>query len=155
MESNSVSPQFQPDTWRSAAIFHPWFTPLPFFFLVFYWFEISLRDQIFLQGMDVIFSVIGLTNNSVMAVLPQILSRLIIVKLVFPYVPSDSYSIVLTTVNWCISELIRFPFYTIKAIPTLQNGFLGSVFGHLRYNAFIIVYPLGVFGELLAATHGY
>ena len=102
----------------------------------------------YLQGMDVIFSLLSLTNNSVFAVFPQIASRCIVVKAIFPYVPKGHWAITLTVAMWCSIELIRYPFYTIKSVKMLQNGFLSSLFGHLRYNAFIIVYPLGVTGEL-------
>lgn len=43
---------------------------------------------------------------------------------------------------WAITEVFRFSYYTFTS---LQEGFLG----HVRYNLFIVLYPLGVTAELL------
>ena len=45
-------------------------------------------------------------------------------------------------VAWAQSEIIRFTYYSF---PSLQNG----IIGHLRYNLFVVMYPLGVGAELL------
>ena len=51
---------------------------------------------------------------------------------------SESVNCVLTTViAWAIGDCCRYPYYQFK------NGILG----HIRYNAFIVLYPIGVLGE--------
>ena len=42
---------------------------------------------------------------------------------------------------WCIAETTRYPFYQFKSLQ--------PILGHLRYNLFIVCYPIGVTGELL------
>ena len=39
-----------------------------------------------MQVLDVVFSILRLTNNSVMATLPQYVSRIYVVHCIFPYV---------------------------------------------------------------------
>jgi len=56
------------------------------------------------QILDVVFSIIGLTNNSVLATFPQVFSRIAIVLYAFPFVPQTSrggtFAVYLCLVNW-------------------------------------------------------
>ena len=45
---------------------------------------------------------------------------------------------------WAITEVVRYSFYTFKDSEILKI---------LRYNLFLILYPLGVSGELLTILH--
>ena len=45
---------------------------------------------------------------------------------------------------WAITEVIRYSFYTFKNVSILK---------HLRYNLFLVLYPLGVSCELLCVLH--
>lgn len=106
--------------------------------------------------LDVVYSAIGLTNNSVFATVPQVASRLAITFLIFPHIDPTShwaaaFSVALCMLNWALIEVVRFGFYAAKAF----GGFIGEVFGHLRYNTFIFAYVLGVSGELAALYFGY
>ena len=103
-------------------------------------------------------SLIRWTQNSPAAVIPQILSRLFIVWVVFPLVPSPSATPIGTVdttlkslpvingtlVCWAVTEVIRYAFYTFKDMAVLK---------HLRYNLFLVLYPLGVSCELLSIAH--
>ena len=42
---------------------------------------------------------------------------------------------------WAQAEVIRFTFYSFKELQ--------SFIGHFRYNLFLVMYPAGVFAELL------
>ena len=110
-----------------------------------------------LQVLDVVFSILRLTNNSVMATLPQYISRIFVVHGIFPYVkePEGQFSIIICVLMWSIIEVIRFSFYTIKQFPKLAESKLSVILGHVRYNTFIPVYPTGVTGELLAVYYAY
>lgn len=109
-----------------------------------------------LQVLDVLFSVAGLTNNSVFATFPQVSSRIAITFLIFPHIEQTNqwgvYAVGLCMLNWSLIEVVRFGFYATKA---LKSGPLERVFGHLRYNTFIFAYVLGVTGELVALYFGY
>ena len=84
-------------------------------------------------------------------------SRLAITFLIFPHIDQSNhwgaFSIGLCMLNWSLIEVVRFGFYATKALPS--SGFVGEVFGHLRYNTFIFAYVLGVSGEMVALYFGY
>ena len=107
--------------------------------------------------LDVVFSILRLTNNSVMATFPQYISRIFIVHGIFPYVqdPEGQYSIILCTLMWSIIEVIRFSFYSVKQFPKIADSKVSVILGYIRYNTFIPVYPLGVSGELIAIHSAY
>ena len=57
----------------------------------------------------------------------------------------------MATMCWSITEIVRFMFYTLKQLNwdmSWRNP-IGNIVGHLRYNLFIVLYPLGVSGELV------
>ena len=51
-----------------------------------------------------------------------------------------------------VAEPIRYPYYLLKMVDSDETS-LGKFFGHLRYNMFIIFYPLGAFCDLMAGYH--
>ncbi|XP_052184309.1 uncharacterized protein LOC127796281 isoform X2 [Diospyros lotus] len=50
----------------------------------------------------------------------------------------------MTFVTWCLIEVIRYPHYALNCL-----GSSPSILTYLRYTAFIVLYPLGVIGEML------
>ena len=96
-------------------------------------------------------SVLGWTPNSPATVIPQIISRLYVLWVIFPNVPRQidtsvavsQYPIIqICCMTWAATEVVRFTYYTFEQV---QRGFVGD----LRYNMFIVCYPLGVGAELL------
>jgi hypothetical protein len=55
--------------------------------------------------------------------------------------PETEYYVFISIIPWCIGELVRYPFY-------MEENPFKELFGHLRYNVFIPLYPIGVSGEL-------
>jgi hypothetical protein len=55
-------------------------------------------------------------------------------------------------VAFAVAEPIRYPYYLLKTIE-MENTPLGIFFGNLRYNAFIIFYPLGAYGDLMTGVY--
>jgi hypothetical protein len=51
---------------------------------------------------------------------------------------------------WCCAELIRYAFYGINTVDTKAVPF---PLVWLRYSGFLILYPIGVSGEMLCAYH--
>ena len=116
-----------------------------------------------LQLLDVVFSILKITNNSVVATLPQIGSRLFITYVVFPLVPAPaqgsqntlaSLGVFTCIVMWSVTEVIRFSLYTLKTFGEKFDD-LARIIGHARYNLFIFAYPLGVTGELMSIFYAY
>ncbi len=55
---------------------------------------------------------------------------------------SDYYALHYMIGAWSQAEIIRFVFYSSKKMQT-------GIFGHLRYNMFLVMYPTGVLSEFL------
>ena len=68
----------------------------------------------------------------------------------FNYVDRGYYSVLITAFAWSITEVIRFTFYSLKImnIKRKENVF-AELFGFLRYTTFIILYPIGISGEMI------
>ena len=67
-----------------------------------------------------------------------------------PLIWNDSdklWAVYFCIIPWCITEIVRFCFYELT--------FLKPVFAHLRYNLFIVLYPIGVSGELACCYYAY
>lgn len=63
----------------------------------------------------------------------------ILVALIFMYDGVCFSSLANALVAWSLAEIIRFSYYLFKNV---------SLFKVLRYNAFMILYPVGILGEL-------
>lgn len=96
-----------------------------------------------LQYFDVIFAFFKITKTNLFASLIQISGRVMSV-LIFYNEHTPRKIILLTIYAWGISEIIRFFSYLFKDKYITQL---------LRYNLFIILYPCGVIGELLAIEY--
>ena len=53
--------------------------------------------------------------------------------------------------SFLLGDGVRYPFYIVKTIGA-EKSFLGNLFGHLRYNVWIICYPLGAFCDTMAGV---
>lgn len=100
-----------------------------------------------LMILDVVHSALGLVRSPVTTTVMQISSRLLVVWGVlypFPEV-GQSFAFSTCTVAWCITEIIRYLFYTY----TLKRGSHGvpKWLVWIRYSAFYILYPLGAGSE--------
>jgi very-long-chain (3R)-3-hydroxyacyl-CoA dehydratase len=60
----------------------------------------------------------------------------------------DTPAIFMTLMMFCIVESIRYPYYYLKSNGK-ENTTIGRFYGWLRYNTFIVCYPIGAIGEVL------
>ena len=49
-------------------------------------------------------------------------------------------------------ETLRYPYYLLKCLDADKSS-LGKFFGFLRYNMFIVIYPVGAFSDLMTGVH--
>ena len=70
--------------------------------------------------------------------------------MIFPYSTAPHMGIFLTVMAWSVTEVVRFIFYSLKLVEmgSPQNMF-AYVMSKLRYTLFIVLYPIGVSGELI------
>jgi len=94
---------------------------------------------------------VGLTRNSIATVFQQIMSRLFILHMVFPLVEKGHFSIYMACLCWSFTEVTRFTFYSLKELDMFNyHNLFALIVGFFRYNSFIVLYPIGVTGELLS-----
>jgi very-long-chain (3R)-3-hydroxyacyl-CoA dehydratase len=91
------------------------------------------------QAIEILFSLFGLVGGSAVFSLMQIIGRLMIV---FCFIDLEMQSNIYWNIVlcWSLADIIRNLFYLCK------NSFTGF----LRYNCFILLYPIGVTGEVRA-----
>lgn len=85
-----------------------------------------------------------MTRNNPVTVATQVWTRAAILAFIMPLIwdiPECEKYIMMAVIPWCIAECVRYPFYEFKSLQ--------PYIGHLRYNVFIPLYPIGVSGELL------
>ena len=80
------------------------------------------------------------------------MSRLFILHMIMPLVEQGHFAIFMATLCWSFTEVVRFTFYSLKELDMFNyHNLFALVVGFFRYNSFIILYPVGVTGELLCS----
>lgn len=111
-----------------------------------FWLAIAQSLQLF----DVVFSFLGISQNNLTTVFVQIASRYMILFGFFPFVPEGHFSIFMSCICWAITEVTRFTLYALKnAGVDMTLNTIGDLVCHARYTFFIVLYPVGITGELI------
>ncbi|KAG7172753.1 very-long-chain (3R)-3-hydroxyacyl-CoA dehydratase hpo-8-like [Homarus americanus] len=99
-----------------------------------------------LAVLEIVHAAVGLVPSSVMMVLPQVASRLIVLWPVLCAVEEthNSIGVPLLLIAWSVTEVIRYSFYFLNILKQVPYTLT-----FLRYTLFIILYPVGVTGEML------
>lgn len=84
-------------------------------------------------------------NSSPLFCFIQIGARLMILYFVFSFCKEEIFKAIvhLMFIAWCTAEVIRYAYYISELYKEKHNKFLW-----LRYNAFIICYPIGLICEI-------
>ncbi|XP_071026725.1 very-long-chain (3R)-3-hydroxyacyl-CoA dehydratase 1-like isoform X1 [Oncorhynchus clarkii lewisi] len=95
---------------------------------------------------EVSFWDIGIVRTSVIVTGVQVCSRIFMVWFITNSIKQiqNEESVILFLVVWTLTEITRYSFYTFNLLNHLPYFIKWA-----RYNMFIIMYPLGVAGELL------
>ncbi|XP_027415641.1 very-long-chain (3R)-3-hydroxyacyl-CoA dehydratase 1 isoform X3 [Bos indicus x Bos taurus] len=96
--------------------------------------------------LQIVHCLIGIVPTSVLVAGVQVSSRIFMVWLVTHSIKpiQNEESVVLFLVAWTVTEITRYSFYTFSLLDHLPYFIKWA-----RYNFFIILYPVGVAGELL------
>ncbi|XP_011505535.1 PREDICTED: very-long-chain (3R)-3-hydroxyacyl-CoA dehydratase hpo-8 [Ceratosolen solmsi marchali] len=98
--------------------------------------------------LEILNSITGLVKSNPVITTFQVLSRVVVVCGVIQATPSNyaaaSLGLPLALLAWSITEIIRYSYYFTSLV-----GFIPYFLTWLRYTTFIILYPIGVTGELL------
>lgn len=98
--------------------------------------------------LEIFHAAFGIVRSPVFTTAAQVASRLLVVygALEIGHTPSrESWFFVQMLVAWCLSELIRYSFYALNILA----GRPPSALAWLRYSAFLVLYPMGISGEIL------
>ncbi|CAH2267205.1 very-long-chain (3R)-3-hydroxyacyl-CoA dehydratase hpo-8 [Pararge aegeria] len=117
-----------------------------------FWQEIKWTVIIFQNTalLEVLHAAIRLVPSSVFVVLMQVYSRVFLVAgvLLATEAATISPGLPLCVLAWSVTEIIRYAYYAlnlVNAVPPLLTFF--------RYSTFLVLYPLGITGELLCMYH--
>ena len=85
-----------------------------------------------------------------MALIPQTFGRTFFGLFVLPLSPIQAAPFVfLCLLMFCLVESFRYGFYFLKH-QGLDETLIGRGFGLIRYNSFLVCYPLGAIGECMS-----
>lgn len=95
--------------------------------------------------LEVVHAIVGLVRSNPMVTATQIASRLFVVWFPIHHIPESQTSPGLTIMlfAWCLTETVRYSYYAFN----LVNVNVGII-TWLRYTLFIVLYPMGVSGEM-------
>uniref|UniRef100_A0A8C5WLD2 Very-long-chain (3R)-3-hydroxyacyl-CoA dehydratase n=1 Tax=Leptobrachium leishanense TaxID=445787 RepID=A0A8C5WLD2_9ANUR len=95
---------------------------------------------------ELVHCALGLVRTSVLVTGVQVSSRIFMVWLITNTIRQiqDEESVILFLVVWTVTEITRYSYYTFNLLNHLPYFIKWA-----RYNLFIVLYPLGVAGELL------
>lgn len=96
--------------------------------------------------LEILHCALGLVRSNVVLTAFQVFSRVFLTWAITYSVPSSqsSYGVLLFVTAWTITEIIRYSFYFF----TLLGG-VPYLIVWCRYTFFIVLYPIGVTGELI------
>ncbi|XP_064097282.1 very-long-chain (3R)-3-hydroxyacyl-CoA dehydratase hpo-8-like [Macrobrachium nipponense] len=96
--------------------------------------------------LEVVHSAVGLVPSRVGVVFPQVLSRLVALwPILHTFRESQtSFGYPLLLIAWSVTEVVRYAFYFLNILDRVPH-----IITFLRYTMFIVLYPMGITGELL------
>ncbi|KAF2396778.1 PTPLA-domain-containing protein [Trichodelitschia bisporula] len=96
--------------------------------------------------LEVAHSVLGIVRAPVVTTVMQVASRILLVwgiADVFPRVAAGSAGYMSMLVAWSVTEVVRYSYFVF-----FLTGRVPGVLSWLRYNAFFVLYPLGISSEV-------
>merc|ERR1712226_1554351 len=96
--------------------------------------------------LEILHAATGLVRSNPILTTFQVFCRVIVLwGVIYPIVKVQiNLGCALLLFAWTITEMIRYSYYSFTLL-----GYLPSVLNYLRYTLFIVLYPIGVTGELL------
>lgn len=98
--------------------------------------------------LEIIHAATGLVPSNPVITTFQVLSRVMVVSGVLlatpPSFAAASFGLPLALLAWSITEIVRYLYYFMNLVGSIPHVLIW-----LRYTTFIVLYPIGVTGELL------
>ena len=100
--------------------------------------------------LEIIHSILKIVKSSVLATAIQIFGRCAIVAILQYFKNSVSIGYLLLSFAWPSIEIIRYPYYLFNSIKNEKKAFeIPYILIWCRYSFFIVLYPIGVAGEMI------
>ena len=105
-------------------------------------------------SLEIVHSILKLVNSNIIATSVQILGRIAIVAILQFFRSSVSFGYLFLYFAWSLVEIIRYSYYIVNLIKKEYNTFNVSYI-HIwcRYSFFIVLYPIGVTGEIITVLN--
>jgi len=100
-------------------------------------------QTVFLSIFDIFFVLSKISKGNLLITTLQVTSRLVVA---FYFVTSMNYYSKMLAIIWSLSEITRYPYYIFPYISPIK---------WLRYNCFILLYPIGMFLEAYQMYYHY
>ena len=95
----------------------------------------------------------GITKTPIIQEAIQLLMRALFAFISTKYVDeSKGPWLFLALLSFLIGDGCRYPFYVLKTL-NLERTIPGRIFGNLRYNMWLVFYPLGAFSDTMAGMN--
>lgn len=109
--------------------------------------------KIFQYGavLEIIHIILKLVKSPLMTTIIQVMSRIIIVYILSNVKSSVSIGYILLSFAWGVTEMIRYTYYYLSLIQKNYHTKFEIPYPLIwsRYSFFIVLYPIGVSGELI------
>lgn len=101
--------------------------------------------------LEIVHIILRLVRSPLFTTFVQVMSRVIIVFVLYKIKSSLSIGYVLLSLAWSSTEMVRYTYYYLSLIKhNYINSFeLPYLLVWCRYSFFIVLYPIGVSGELI------
>lgn len=113
--------------------------------------------KIFQYGavLEIIHIILKLVKSPLITTIIQVMSRITIVYILSKVKSSVSIGYILLSFAWGITEMVRYTYYYISLIQKNYNTKFEVPYPLVwsRYSFFIVLYPIGVLGELITLWH--
>ena len=101
-----------------------------------------------MQVLEIFYSLFKWQKTNLMALLPQTFGRCFFGFFTLPLALNNSPLVFICILMFCIVESFRYAFYFLKS-HAKDETLIGKFFGLIRYNTFLVVYPIGAGAECL------
>ncbi|XP_050673744.1 very-long-chain (3R)-3-hydroxyacyl-CoA dehydratase hpo-8 [Leptidea sinapis] len=113
-----------------------------------FWNEIKWTVIIFQNAavLEIFNAAIGLVPSGILVVIMQVFSRVFLVccSLLVTHSATVSPGLPLCILAWSITEIVRYSYYGLNIMKAVPQPLM-----FLRYSTFLVLYPIGITGELL------
>ncbi|KAK0362039.1 hypothetical protein LTR91_006898 [Friedmanniomyces endolithicus] len=105
-----------------------------------------------LAALEILHAAVGLVRAPIMTTVMQVASRFLLVWLIayfFPATVSQSPAYTSMLLAWSVTEVVRYSYFAVN----LAYGGVPLWLTWVRYNAFFVLYPLGIGSAYVLFTH--